>query len=398
MEILTGERLVNLLRSLCDKVEEKLWIASPFIGDWTAVRKILGRKWFDYENVGVRLLTDISNNGGLNPKTIRSFRDRGEIKDLRGLHAKVYIVDNYAILTSANLTGVAFSKRCEVGVLLGEAETRSLVNLYNTLWEKEAKDVPSDWIPRVSSRRKKGTEETHTQKLPVRCLLPPDPGDPARELIPEFRDYESFLQKYREFSKTYEMIQQPRVWPDAPLYFETDSFLNFLFHEARGTPSYKYMKRKPRRLSKDQIEKEIRKYAHQFKNWISKGGDDRRRERSSETIRNLLSDKSILRIDRDCIKQVVDQLNCMKSMPPVKSKFLNLRNNDTETIRKAWRDLLYGRAPLQVKMTECKKTLQSFGRSSIHELLGFFSPDKYPIRNRNSSAGLRFFGYKVSVY
>jgi hypothetical protein len=56
MQIETGSLLVNKLRSLCDCVQKRLWIASPFIGKWTAVRKILGRRWVDEANAVVRLI------------------------------------------------------------------------------------------------------------------------------------------------------------------------------------------------------------------------------------------------------------------------------------------------------------------------------------------------------
>jgi hypothetical protein len=34
-----------------------------------------------------------------------------------------------------------------------------------------------------------------------------------------------------------------------------------------------------------------------------------------------------------------------------------------------------------------------FGQSATQELPGWFDPKKYPIRNANSNAGLRFLGY-----
>ncbi len=105
-----------------------------------------------------------------------------------------------------------------------------------------------------------------------------------------------------------------------------------------------------------------------------------------------------MKLNRADIKKIVDQLNCMNSMPLVKSKFLNPDNNNINKIRVAWKNLLYGEKPLQARMSSCKNSLYSFGRSSVHELLGFFNPVEYPIRNTNSNAGLRFFGHDVSAY
>ena len=396
-----GTQLVNRLRELCNHVQKRLWIASPFIGNWRTARRILGRKWVDNGNVMVRLITDTFDSSNLNYETIKCFHDRGEIKHIRGLHAKIYIIDDCVILTSANLTNTAFSKRYEIGIFLSKVEAKSVIDLYNEWWENIAKKVPPDWTSKISSRgTTKEKEEITWEELPVLWKLPPDPGDPHYKLAPRFLDYNSFLRSYRDFAETYMKIQ--RIRPRSPLYFETDSFLNYLFHHAPGTPTLQYKKKNPRWLSKDERKKEVKKYASLFRKWISEGSDGvektRWREEDSKIIRKLLSKEDILKIDRDNIKQVVDRLNCMKSMALNKSMFLNPKNNKIKKIRTSWRNLLYGGGPLQARMSDCKNTLKYFGRSSIHELLGYFKPYEYPLRNTNSSAGLRFFGYDVSAY
>jgi len=68
--------------------------------------------------VRFRLLTDIEIKGWLDRKTIEQIDSQGAIKHLKGLHAKVYIIDNHALITSANLTEQAFCRRCEIGVFL----------------------------------------------------------------------------------------------------------------------------------------------------------------------------------------------------------------------------------------------------------------------------------------
>jgi hypothetical protein len=76
-------------------------------------------------------------------------------------------------------------------------------------------------------------------------------------------------------------------------------------------------------------------------------------------------------------------------------KFLNPANNDIKKIRTAWKVLLHGKDKPEQRMQECNDALQFFGTSSVQELLGWYYPDTYPIRNSNSDAGLRFFGYRV---
>jgi hypothetical protein len=56
---------------------------------------------------------------------------------------------------------------------------------------------------------------------------------------------------------------------------------------------------------------------------------------------------------------------------------------------------LAGGAPEEERMQACNDTLRFFGTSSVQELLGWFYPERYPIRNNNSDAGLRFLGFRV---
>ena len=401
MKILTGQQLVETLRGACDKASKRLWIASPFIGHSSSVRRILGRKWIDEGSFSVRLITDLLNANNFNYETLKYFYDRGTIKDMEGVHAKIYIVDNDALVTSANLTNTAFSKRYEIGIFLSDREAEDIISLYEKWWESIANNIPTNWLPKIARKHAKAEkEETTGHPLETLWNLPSDPGAPGKTLTQRFLDYEAFRAIYQDFASTYAKIQ--RIWPKRPLYFETDSFLNYLFHHASGLPTKKYYKAKPRVLSKEEREKEIKKYAELFKKWILDGSEgveaEPWREEHSQTVKELLSKKNIEELDAKKIKQVADCLHCLNSMPIQKHKFINPKNNNIQTIKVAWKDLLYGEDALPIRMNRCKDRLKSFGRSSIQEILGNYDPEKYPIRNTNCNSGLRFFGYDVSSY
>lgn len=394
MEVFYGDELVDKLRDLCDNVKKRLWIVSPFIGNWEDVIIIIGRKWFENGSVDVKLITDISQNGGISPDTFKHFRDRGEVRTIKGVHAKIYIIDNSAIVTSANLTGMAFFKRFEVGISLSDRETKSLIDLYDIWWNKFSENIPVDYVPKKNVHRKnEDIEGRNGEKLEERWNRPQDPGDPAKKITTEFSDYEYFLNCYNDFANIYKKIQ--RLWPKAPLFFETDAFLDYLFHNDPDTSTKKFIKVKPRKLNKEEREKEIKKYALKFKKEFSIKGHKWRLEYSKK-IRNILSKNRIQKITSRNIKDVLDSLNCMNSRPGNKSSFF--KKNNIKKIRNSWENLLYGNPELQIRMSECKNTLKYFGKSSIHELIGFFDPDRYPLRNRNTNAGLRFFGYDISAY
>lgn len=396
MQLLDGQELVNTLRELCDQVRSRLWIASPFLGDPRSVRCILGNRWHSNPDMLVRLITDASETGGADPRTIDNFRSTGEARQLKGLHGKVYIVDDHALVTSANLTRTAFSMKYEVGILLSEGEAEPVLDLFERWWGIGTEDFPERRrTARGRGRTETRGEETSTQGLKQLWNLPPDPGSTQ---ISVFLDYDRFLKSYREFADLYDRTG-PRAWPKTPLFFETDSFLNYLYHHAPGTPSKKHVKGKPRAISGLQRRKDAKKYAASFKKWLSRAGDTQsRREKSSRTIQRLLSKNHITKITWSDIEKVTDQLNCLNSVRLAKHRFLNPQNNDVRGIRRAWRDLLYGKGSIQARMSSCTRPrINYFGKSSVQELLGFFDPDQYPLRNRNSNAGLRFLGYDVPI-
>jgi hypothetical protein len=72
-----------------------------------------------------------------------------------------------------------------------------------------------------------------------------------------------------------------------------------------------------------------------------------------------------------------------------------VKRNTPSSIRKAWTNLLYGTGPLTERMSICAENLSHFKKSSIQELLGFYDPSTYPLRNKPVNAGLRFLGFDI---
>src|SRR5882762_10146231 len=149
MKIATDKRLSTELRAMAHGVHRRLWISSPYVGGWSATKCLLDIVWRENHKVDVRLLTDIKNECWLNPDTIEQFRACGAIKHLRGLHAKLFIVDDQALLTSANLTRRAFTQRCEIGTFLDKAEATQVIKIFDNWWNNEAKLPPPGWIAKL---------------------------------------------------------------------------------------------------------------------------------------------------------------------------------------------------------------------------------------------------------
>ena len=115
-------------------------------------------------------------------------------------------------------------------------------------------------------------------------------------------------------------------------------------------------------------------------------------------MQRVLDRQRIRTLSRKEIESVILCFHCMKAIDINRARFLNPANNNLPTIRKAWANVLYPDGnSLESGMRQCVDSLVGFGKSSVQELLGWFDPKRYPIRNANSNSGLGFFGYKVSV-
>ncbi len=118
MQIIT-QHWENDLIELVKGANEKIYLSSPFIK--TPVAKLI----IDNKNKGVdcKLLTKftLSNmrGGGLDLSAVQAFKNSGfSPKNIDSLHAKIFIFDNKAIVTSANLTNSGLHNNLEYGVLL----------------------------------------------------------------------------------------------------------------------------------------------------------------------------------------------------------------------------------------------------------------------------------------
>lgn len=391
--ILYGNDLIKKIRTEFDKATQRIWIVVPFIGNWESVKKIMGTRWINNETLDVKLLTDIKNEGFINPETIKQFLHKGNVKTLDGLHAKIYILDNSVFITSANLTGTAFSKRHEICEYFEIESEHEILTVFDDWWKK-SKVVKSSWQPKESETSdRKERDAGNTNGLKVLWKLPENTIK-----IRNFKDYQDNIVLYNHFMRSYENIGS-RILNKLSSYHELDAFLNFLFHEQDDTPSHFYLDKPYRPLTEKQQLSEIKKYKSEFRNWINNNKDfEDYRVNRVKVLQKKLDIAKIDEISKEDIIEVVDVLHTMNSHALNRYKFLNPKNNDLKTIKKSFKILLYGNQAIEERMEICNTELKSFGKSSIRELVSWYYPDKYPIMNRNSNSGLKFLGYNIKTY
>jgi hypothetical protein len=354
---------------------------------------VIGRTWWDEAKIDIRLLVE-PDELQVNRDTALRFSEKGKIKKLRGIHAKMYIVDDRVLLTSANLTFAGFAKRHEAGVVLSGKAARSAISLFESWW-RLAIDFSNESVLNLPRRQLQIAGEDDRPGLPEPMALPPDPGDFGGETFARtFGDYPEFLRCYDQMVKVY--TSTLRVWPEMPLYLETDAFLDYLFHHGLR-PSRRFRGVPARPLTSKQQTSEILRHARKFQSWARGRNDDRKwRLSNTRAIRRLLSPGKIAHLSRSDIQDVASRLNCMGD-GRVLSRFLQHPKNTTANVRQAWSTLLHGHKKAQptAEMDSCALRLWGFKRSSVQELLGWYWPTRFPLRNGNVNAGLRFLGYNV---
>jgi hypothetical protein len=111
----------------------RVWLASPYIGP--NARWILSETITDAKDR--RLLTNI-HSGGIDRRELSLFATwaKHNVRTLEGLHAKIYIFDDEAYVTSANLTSRAVKSNFEIGARLRGATVIRLVAAFSRLYQQ----------------------------------------------------------------------------------------------------------------------------------------------------------------------------------------------------------------------------------------------------------------------
>ena len=380
MELLSEQQQIDTIRDKCETAKTRVWIASPYIGGLKDVQKIIGGRWL-LPSIDCRILTDI-DSGFIRKDTFDEFvNNQVKVRSLDSLHAKIYIIDDWCLVTSANLTGTAFLCRYEMGIATDKI--KEVVNTYERWWNM-------------------GSPVTALSKKPQKALLDYQDGHAFKKKFKaqpyksgKQDKYEALCEKYKDFANLYARItgRNPKMVADGySLLQEVDYFLNYLYHDHPQKPSHGQIK--PRQLSDKQKEKAIRVYFKDMCAYYAKSPQHWRLERTKK-IQKLLGLKAIQKLGWEEVKAVALCLHCLASYPINRTKFLNPQNNNIDVIKECWNQLLHTGNIDTSKIEYVTDRLNNFGLSSIYELIGWYYPNTYPLMNKNSDCGMRFFGYVI---
>ena len=377
--ILSGQSLVDTLREHCDQAKERIWIASPYIGNFKDVQKIIGGNWMR-SHIDFRVLTDVES-GFIRHDTYTGFiaSPHTEIRSLLSLHAKIYLIDDWCLLASANLTGMAFSARHEVGQVVSVPE--QVVKLFDQWWRKA--EMVSSLTPSPS---KTITNKEDSTKYKVLYKLPKYTSGASDQFLKK-------CDQFKEFASLYESVtgrNQQMVREGFSLYEEVDYFFNYLYHYHPDEPSKEYTK-EVRSLTSREVKQEIRRYFKLMSMSYAPGSGLWRLDRR-DRIREILPFE-IQSPKKEEIKEVLGCLHCLYSYSWNKPKILS--ENNPRSIARAWNKLINAPFIDAQLIEEVIGEIKYFGMSSACELIAWYYPEKYPMINSNSESGMRFFGFDI---
>lgn len=380
MDLLTEQQQIDVLRDKCENVTNRIWIASPYIGGLKDVQKIIGGKW-QFPSIDCRILTDI-DSGFIRNDTFDEFmNNQVEVKSLDSLHAKIYIVDDWCLVTSANLTGTAFFCRYEMGI--SSMDVTEVEKTYQRWWGM------ASVITKLNKKNKKALVDYQDGNSFKKKFK-------AKPYVSGKQDkYDAVCEKYIDFAKLYEKVtgRNPQMVADGfTLLQEVDYLFNYLYHYHPQTPSKGQTL--ARTLSAVQKENTIRKYYKGMCDYY-KNDPQHWRLKRTKIIQKLLNPKAINNLGWKEAKEVAMCLHCLASYSINRTKFLNPQNDNIDDIRDCWNQLLHTGKIDSYKIKYVTSKLKNFKFSSIYELIGWYYPDRYPLMNGNSDCGMRFFGYNI---
>lgn len=253
MKIAYGQELVDELRRQADNVKKRIWIAVPYIGGLKSVRRIIGSKWTEDERLSIRLLTDTNEFSNLNSETIRTFNELGELKHLVGIHAKIYIIDNLCLITSANLTNTAFTKRHEIGVFLDKADSLKAISIFNNWWDK-AEKISSIVIKKMKRVDSESSEDALGQHLQTLWSLP-DNDEPENYWLKPIGATDQPIDSERKFTQKVDYLHFSKKQPKSVK--PNDILITYGIGDKRILSVFKCLS-SPEKVTEEEIERKPR--------------------------------------------------------------------------------------------------------------------------------------------
>ncbi|MCB1059077.1 MAG: hypothetical protein KDB65_02490 [Calditrichaeota bacterium] len=171
IDILSNNLLASVMRIVEDaKAKDKVYLVSPYLQFNTNLEDVLDKA--AKEGVDVRL---IYRKGYELKAEDRKYLATSKIdfRCLEHLHAKLYVSDFTALVTSLNLYNYSDKESRELGILIKDSKSvRSLFDTAEAWWDKADKVDKAVLLNRNLKQTKSSTEKQSEVGFCIRCRAP----------------------------------------------------------------------------------------------------------------------------------------------------------------------------------------------------------------------------------
>jgi hypothetical protein len=145
-KFLACAELYMAIQALSSQTKETLWVSAQQLG--TDAHKVFSQEILKHPPTDIRFVFRLNDEtikrNEIDPHEVQYLRERlkeDSVKACDKLHSNIFIFDNQALVTSANLTKAAFENNPEVGVIVDGEELTAVKNFFAEILWKNAKSV-----------------------------------------------------------------------------------------------------------------------------------------------------------------------------------------------------------------------------------------------------------------
>jgi hypothetical protein len=163
-KFLSEKELYPTVKERSAQTKNVLWVCSPYLG--LNAHEVFSEEIAKNPPKHVRFIFKLEKRsvekGAVNPHEIEYFKKhvkKCKIKTNNTFHSKIYIFDDSALVTSANLSKAAFEKSIEAGVILTGEQVKKVKRRFERLWKssdpiKNLDDYKKAWKTATGARDK----------------------------------------------------------------------------------------------------------------------------------------------------------------------------------------------------------------------------------------------------
>jgi len=387
-----GHNNYSLRKTVIKLAEEsdQLLFAVAFFNEKTLVEK-----WLDSEKT-VSLIISLRWPTDYYVLKELLHRERLKIFHYRNrFHSKIYCFFkggeiHASIIGSSNFTNGGLETNIETNVLIEktgildsiENQLNHIKNGASILQPNELEDYKEEFDRFRKANKKRPTKKTKSTNGKNQRVPTKDSG---------------YIDFWKVADRVKYLIQKiaDKRYPTVPTYLVLDHFWHWIVQVCDQD--------KLERLKKNRkiIEKQIPVLFKEYCDWDKK---ERKYTKlmlaRSNNIQSLLSKNNISKLT---IKQAMEVYSSFHATRSIMQRFDAdddfLTENSINDIRRTFKYILYSKDAIQLRIhnsisINSKYKLVQFGASCVQELIGWFYPKKYPIRNNKADKAIKLLGYR----